>query len=95
MRSIGSDGCPLVFALTDSRGIQVSVWIGAEADAVGAHLGVGRILATTNTRRWIHLSVVVVLTITKTVCLVDNCVGEVFAFANTVGVHRGMGGVYA
>ena len=50
-------GCPLIFALAYTRWIQVSVRISAEADAVGAHLGVSGILAPANTSTG-HLSIV-------------------------------------
>ena len=43
--------CPLVFTLAYTRRIEISIWIGAEADAISSHLGMIGILATTNARR--------------------------------------------
>jgi hypothetical protein len=51
------DGCPLIFALAFAKWIKISIRIGAEADAVGAHLGVSGILAPANTSTG-HLSIV-------------------------------------
>ena len=51
------DACPLVFALAYSGRIKISIGIGAEADAVGAHLCVSRIFAAANTSTG-HLSIV-------------------------------------
>ena len=58
------DGCPLIFALAYAKWVKISIWIGAEANTVSAHLSVIGIHAATHARAGIHLSIIKVFALT-------------------------------